>query len=73
MALLALVGGPADCREAAERALGWLLRQTQGGRQWAAAPIGLYFARLWYFERLYPMVWGVQALRMSVLQRLVPR
>jgi squalene-hopene/tetraprenyl-beta-curcumene cyclase len=27
------------------------------------APIGFYFARLWYFERLYPMIFTVAALR----------
>jgi len=26
------------------------------------APIGLYFARLWYAERLYPVIWAVGAL-----------
>ena len=28
-----------------------------------AAPIGLYFARLWYHERLYPLIATVSALR----------
>jgi squalene-hopene/tetraprenyl-beta-curcumene cyclase len=27
-----------------------------------AAPIGLYFARLWYFERLYPLIFATSAL-----------
>ncbi len=26
------------------------------------APIGFYFAKLWYYERLYPMVFTVAAL-----------
>ena len=26
------------------------------------APIGLYFQSLWYFERLYPLVWGTAAM-----------
>lgn len=26
------------------------------------APIGLYFARLWYYERLYPLIFSVSAL-----------
>jgi squalene-hopene/tetraprenyl-beta-curcumene cyclase len=26
------------------------------------APIGLYFARLWYFERLYPLIFATSAL-----------
>jgi squalene-hopene/tetraprenyl-beta-curcumene cyclase len=30
-----------------------------------ARPIGLYFEKLWYSERLYPMIWAVQALAQS--------
>jgi squalene-hopene/tetraprenyl-beta-curcumene cyclase len=31
--------------------------------EWAPpAPIGLYFARLWYFERLYPLIFTTSAL-----------
>jgi len=33
------------------------------------APIGLYFARLWYSEKLYPIIWSVAALG-SVLSRV---
>ena len=30
---------------------------------WAnPAPIGFYFAKLWYWEKLYPLVWTVAAL-----------
>ncbi len=39
------------------------------GRQWLTtrtafepAPIGLYFAKLWYFEKLYPLIFTVAAL-----------
>ena len=39
------------------------------GRQWllmrdavGPAPIGLYFAKLWYFEKLYPLIFTVAAL-----------
>ncbi|MEZ5301754.1 MAG: hypothetical protein R3F11_14050 [Verrucomicrobiales bacterium] len=28
-----------------------------------AAPIGFYFAKLWYFEKLYPLAWTMAALR----------
>ena len=40
------------------------------GRRWLLtraafepAPIGLYFAKLWYFEKLYPLIFTVAALR----------
>jgi squalene-hopene/tetraprenyl-beta-curcumene cyclase len=40
-----------------------LLRLTEGGKQFPAAPIGLYFARLWYYEKLYPLTASVAAFR----------
>ncbi|MFW6161766.1 MAG: prenyltransferase/squalene oxidase repeat-containing protein [Planctomycetota bacterium] len=40
----------------------WLLARTDGGRRFPSAPIGFYFARLWYFERLYPLVFALGAL-----------
>jgi squalene-hopene/tetraprenyl-beta-curcumene cyclase len=33
-----------------------LLALTEDGTRFPAAPIGLYFARLWYYERLYPLI-----------------
>ena len=42
---------------------GALLSLTQNGTAFPAAPIGLYFASLWYYEKLYPMVHTVTALR----------
>jgi hypothetical protein len=30
------------------------------------APIGFYFAKLWYFERLYPLIFAVSCLRRAV-------
>lgn len=46
-----------------ERAVNWLLEATSNGTQFPAAPIGLYFARLWYHERLYPVIWTLAALK----------
>ena len=48
------------------RGLDWLLGkvETDGFRN--PAPIGLYFAKLWYFERLYPIIFTVAALARSV-------
>jgi squalene-hopene/tetraprenyl-beta-curcumene cyclase len=47
----------------AERAVEWLVAATGQGQSAAAAPIGLYFARLWYFEELYPIVFALAGLR----------
>lgn len=40
----------------------WLVRATDEGRQTNAAPIGLYFARLWYYEELYPLIFALRGL-----------
>ncbi len=39
-----------------------LLEMTAGGTRFSARPIGLYFASLWYSERLYPLIFTVEAL-----------
>jgi squalene-hopene/tetraprenyl-beta-curcumene cyclase len=46
-----------------QRSVDWLLQATKDGTYFPCAPIGLYFARLWYHERLYPVLWTAQALR----------
>lgn len=38
------------------------LLQASGRPTLDPAPIGLYFARLWYSEQLYPLIWTVEAL-----------
>jgi squalene-hopene/tetraprenyl-beta-curcumene cyclase len=52
--------GPAD--EPIRRGAAWLIDRTDRGRSFPPAPIGLYFAKLWYFERLYPLIFTVAAL-----------
>jgi squalene-hopene/tetraprenyl-beta-curcumene cyclase len=44
------------------KGLEWLVRKVEGGAWTQPAPIGFYFARLWYYERLYPMIFTVGAL-----------
>ncbi len=53
---------PATSAAAIQRGTAWLADHTQGGTRFDATPIGLYFARLWYSERLYPVIFTVQAL-----------
>ena len=62
LALEALAGRPDAAAAAIERGVAWLDRATGGGARFEPAPIGLYFARLWYSERLYPLVFPVAAL-----------
>jgi squalene-hopene/tetraprenyl-beta-curcumene cyclase len=54
---------------AIEQGLAWLLSAIEQGEVAKSRPIGLYFARLWYDERHYPVVFALSALG-SALQRL---
>ena len=45
------------------RGVRWLIEQTKEGTIVPPSPIGLYFARLWYFEELYPVIFVVSALQ----------
>ena len=40
----------------------WLIDATGDGAETVAAPLGLYFARLWYYEELYPVVFALAGL-----------
>jgi len=63
VAVNALASQGGHHRDAVQRGVSWLVSATQGGAHFPPSPIGLYFARLWYHERLYPVVWTLQALR----------
>lgn len=47
----------------------WLVEATENGTSFDASPIGFYFARLWYFERTYPIIWTVEALGQVAAQQ----
>lgn len=47
---------------ATDRGAAWLTEQIEAGTWRGPAPIGFYFAKLWYYERLYPQIWTVGAL-----------
>ncbi len=47
---------------ALQRGVQWLIERTDCGRSIEPAPIGLYFARLWYCEALYPVVFALSGL-----------
>lgn len=52
----------AELAAALERGAAWLVLETKEGTRFDSSPIGFYFAKLWYFERIYPLVWSVEAL-----------
>jgi hypothetical protein len=61
LAVEALLGVP-EFNAPAQVGLTALLNRLEADPELPAAPIGLYFARLWYFERLYPLIFVASAL-----------
>ena len=47
---------------ATKRGVDWLCARVENGEWRTPSPIGFYFAKLWYHERLYPQIWTVAAL-----------
>jgi squalene-hopene/tetraprenyl-beta-curcumene cyclase len=56
---LAAAGGAG---ESVARGSRWLAERTAEGTSFPPSPIGLYFAKLWYWDRLYPLIFTVGAL-----------
>ena len=46
--------------------LAWLVDAVLSDRHRETTPIGFYFAKLWYYEKLYPMIFAVAALGQAV-------
>jgi squalene-hopene/tetraprenyl-beta-curcumene cyclase len=46
--------------------LKWLVKAVMEDRHWENSPIGFYFAKLWYHEKLYPVTFAVAALGQAV-------
>jgi len=68
-ALLAVCPPTSDLRSptsapvaAASRGLAWLIDRVEAGQHRQPAPIGFYFAKMWYYEKLYPLTFTVAAL-----------
>jgi squalene-hopene/tetraprenyl-beta-curcumene cyclase len=64
-ALLAAPGGSA-VDTALKEGLDWLVAAVNSGKHRESAPIGFYFAKLWYYEKLYPLVFTVAALGQAI-------
>lgn len=56
---------------AIDRAVTWLVHAVEENRHQETSPIGFYFAKLWYYEELYPLTFSVSALGQAVC-RFVP-
>jgi squalene-hopene/tetraprenyl-beta-curcumene cyclase len=58
------------------RGLTWLIERIEAGGLYDPTPIGFYFAKLWYYEKLYPIIFSVAALgraRRHLLKNVPPR
>jgi len=49
-----------------QKGVDWLIANCKNKETLPAAPIGLYFASLWYDEKLYPHIFAVQALNLAI-------
>jgi squalene-hopene/tetraprenyl-beta-curcumene cyclase len=59
-------GGQAAERErAVNRGLGWLVERVEAGGLKNPTPIGFYFAKLWYHEKMYPVIFALAALGLA--------
>jgi len=64
------LGDPAITRDrvvgAIRRGVDWIVEASDRGRRFPPHPIGFYFAKLWYFEDNYPVIWPCAALSKAV-------
>jgi squalene-hopene/tetraprenyl-beta-curcumene cyclase len=52
-----------------QQGLKWLMGAIEENRHYCPSPIGFYFARLWYYEQLYPLTFAVSALGQAARRR----
>ena len=66
---VAALTGRADAADAVARGLDWLVAATDEGRRTPPSPIGFYFAKLWYYEELYPLIFTLEAFNRAACGR----
>lgn len=57
--------------ESTARGFEWLCDRVEDGTWTEPSPIGFYFAKLWYFERAYPLVCAAAAFNRTAFSELV--
>ncbi len=62
LAIDVLVDAGPDALPAVNSGSAWLVEEVERGGLLKPTPIGFYFAKLWYFEKLYPIIFTVSAL-----------
>lgn len=63
---LLAIGADTAYHQQVERGVNWLIDAVESGRFRECSPIGFYFAKLWYYEALYPLTFSVSALGRAV-------
>ncbi len=72
LALEALAGlNDPDAMAACDRAAGWMCKMVQLDQIDKPSALGLYFTSLWYWERLYPLIWSAGGLGRYLQARAV--
>jgi squalene-hopene/tetraprenyl-beta-curcumene cyclase len=71
-ALLAAQPANSAVQSKVSQGLKWLIEAVAENRHKEPAPIGFYFAKLWYYEELYPLTFAVSALGQAA-RRHCPR
>ena len=57
--------------EQLEKGMKALLKLTNDGANFPSSPIGLYFASLWYDEKMYPLVYSMAAVEKYLLNKKI--
>jgi squalene-hopene/tetraprenyl-beta-curcumene cyclase len=70
LAVEVLLSGRPDTLAAVNKGLLWLVQEVEADSLKNPTPIGFYFAKLWYYEKLYPIIFTVAALGQA--RRTVP-
>ena len=73
LAVEVLLDAGARAEAAVKRGLAWLIEHIEAGELHQPTPIGFYFAKLWYFEKLYPIIFSVAALGRARRKLAEPR
>jgi len=70
LALEALAHGSTAATRAVHKGAQWIASKVHAGGEWhEATPIGFYFARLWYYEQLYPAIFATAAFNAVLANR----
>jgi squalene-hopene/tetraprenyl-beta-curcumene cyclase len=59
----------AGAENATNAGLAWLIEAIKSERVENSSPIGFYFAKLWYYEKLYPLIFAAGALNRASFEQ----